>query len=76
MSLTLLKNKNLVMKKSNSIIIESFATGGQGEMKKMSEDKYYPLEQSYLELAKEYNNLLDFLADCYPEVLKEWEGEN
>ena len=42
----------------------------------MSEDKYYPLEQSYLELAKEYNNLLDFLADCYPEVLKEWKGEN
>ncbi len=43
----------------------------------MSEnDDYYPLEESYLELTKEHINLLKFLSDCYPEVLKEWEGEN
>lgn len=34
------------------------------------------LEKSYQEIASEHNNLLRFLADYYPEVLKEWEGEN
>lgn len=38
--------------------------------------EYIALEKSYQEIASEYNNLLKFLADCYPEVLKEWKGEN
>lgn len=39
-------------------------------------EEYIALEKSYQEIASEHNNLLKFLADCYPEVLKEWKGEN
>lgn len=34
------------------------------------------LEKSYLKLIDEHVNLLKFLSDHYPEVLKEWKGEN
>ena len=82
MSLTLLKNQNLVMKKNSSIITENFVIGDQKGMKKMGifsideNEEYIALEKSYQEIASEHDNLLKFLADYYPEVLKEWEGEN
>lgn len=38
--------------------------------------EYIALEKNYQEITSKYNNLVNFLADCYPEVLKEWKGEN
>lgn len=38
--------------------------------------EYIALEKNYQEITSKYNNLINFLADCYPEVLKEWKGEN
>lgn len=37
---------------------------------------YIALEKENQEITSKYNNLINFLADCYPEVLKEWKGEN
>lgn len=37
---------------------------------------YIALEKENQEITSKYNNLINFLADYYPEVLKEWKEEN
>lgn len=39
-----------------------------------NEEYDFTLAKAYQEIAEEHNNLLKFLANCYPEVLKEWKG--